>query len=217
MVRRKRRQEDDDDDENYIPANVTREERYAQRVNRVPPPYTYVVKTAERKDGITYRRKVYTFLNREIRIMYKTLWAQENKFEKLKRLSNWNQVNGRYFWLTYYTAMKILHNSLEVFAKLEPIFESMGPFLRELNGIPEGEPIVNDNEYGKKYTRKINRVRDGLTNIINYWRKVRTERLLPVAREKEENGEQDPYEEYFRENQDINATVWHIKKTYKHL
>ena len=69
--------------------------------------------------------------------MYKTLWAQENKFEKLKTLSNWNQVNGRYFWLTYYTSMKILHNSLEVFDKLEPIFESMGPFLRELNGIPE--------------------------------------------------------------------------------
>ena len=161
MVRRKRKPQDDDDDENYIPLNVTREERYAQRVNRVPPPYTYVVKTAERKDGITYRRKVYTFLNRDCRIMYRTLWAQENKFEKLKRLSNWNQVNGRYFWLTYYTSMKILHNS----SKVEPIFENLGPFLMQLNGTAEGEPIVNDNEYAKKYTRKINRVRDGLPKL----------------------------------------------------
>ena len=128
MGRRKRKPQDDDDDENYIPLNVTREERYAQRVNRVPPPYSYVVKTAERKDGITYRRKVYTFLNREIKIMYKTLWAQENKFEKLKRLSNWNQVNGRYFWLTYYTSMKILHNSSNLFDKLEPILQILDHF-----------------------------------------------------------------------------------------
>ena len=87
----------------------------------------------------------------------------------------------------------------------------------QLNGTAEGENMENNNEYARKYTNKIHHIRNGLNNIITYWRKVRNTRLLPIAREKEENGEEDPYEEYYDENRDIDATVWHIKKTYKHL
>jgi hypothetical protein len=196
-IKRRRRERIEMDQGEYVPSvHLSREERAEARGSRGLVPYHITGHDSR-------NRRVYHFEKIIFKKMYKTIWATKNKIEYLVRLSKWNQVDGRYFWVTYYTANKIIYLALMCFEqKYEKIEKLTKPFIAAFEG-------DDNNEYLQKFYRNVFKIKDELNKIVNYWMKNKKERLEPIKKEK-----RDPYVKIFDEF-GIIETVKFIKHNYK--
>lgn len=196
VTKRKKKRVTYENDEVYEPENhISRAERAENRGNIVVP-----YRSHGRDDR---NRKVYEFSKPIFKKMYHLLWTAKNKCDKIKKLSTWNQVDNRYFWVVYYTAKQIIYNCVDVYDKKYDKIKKFYPqFRKAFEGQDQNEALTkfNNNQY------KIN---EFLNKTIEYWRKNLQVRLQPIANEKN-----DPYADIAGtiSNKDLMRT---IKKTYK--